>query len=525
MPKGSTPLLEACGLTKAYDGTIVLSAVDIHIARGEIVGLIGENGAGKSTLLNILSGVVAPDAGSISRAGVPLIPAGYKESVRNGVLRVFQQPALVDNLRVYENVFLAWENHFCGAFGLLNRTEMRTAARRALDEAGLHAIRTDRKVSTLSPSERQSLDIARVGAMINLLQLRDPVILFDEPTSALDKTNESYFLDYLKRLRGHASVVFISHRLTEILDTCDRVIVLKDGAKVADRPREGLIESDLHRLMVGRERELNYYLEDRQARGSGVKVLEAERLGLRAAFESLSFSVCEGEIVGIAGTDGSGKRRLGKTVAGDLSATSGTLRLRGRPVPAGVPGAVSSGIVYISGDRQNEGLIGFESILGNFQLPSLHDLFSSALGLWDRAKAIRFAKQYMAALEVTASNGVKSRIGTLSGGNQQKVLLAKWLVRRPAILVLENPTQGVDTGARQAIYSAVRDAAEAGAGVLLISDDLPELIGISDRILVLVEGTLAASFGPPPVAKPTEAEVVAVMIPAARTMSGGRQHV
>ena len=519
------PLLEAKGLTKSYGGNTVLSEVGFRLGRGEIVGLIGENGAGKSTLLNILSGVVQPDAGEILREGVRLTPSDYRDASRHGILRVFQDSALVENLRVYENMFFGWEARFSTRLGLLNRAAMRRAARQALDRAGLQAIPTDLPVAGLSPGLRQSLDIARISAVSLLLGLDTPVILFDEPTTALDKTNEENFLDLLDRLRGHAGVLFISHRLSEILRTCDRIIVLKDGLKVADLPRDGLVEADLHNLMVGRDRGRNYYLEDRQAAVARQARLVARGLGLDGAFEPIDFSIAAGEVLGLAGTDGSGKRRLGQTIAGELSADRGALHLDDAPVAPGIPAAVRAGIAFVPGDRQNEGLITRETIINNFQLPSLHDLFSNKAGFLRRSEAEKRTNQYIDALEVKAANGIDARIGALSGGNQQKVLLAKWLVRNPKVLVLENPTQGVDTGAREAIYKAIRDAAADGVAVLLISDDLPELIGLSDQIIVLVDGRPVASFDAPPAAKPDEAEIVAAMIPAGTPNLAGKDHV
>ncbi|MCX5580875.1 sugar ABC transporter ATP-binding protein [Kaistia terrae] len=514
MPATVAPLLEAIDITKTYGSNEVLSKVSLSVAPGEIVGLIGENGAGKSTLLNILSGVVSPDAGKLRRNGAPIAPSTYREASRSGIIRVFQDSALIDNLRVYENLFFGWEHFFTGRLGLLDRRAMLDAARKALDAGGLTELAADRPISDLAPGERQALDIARAVATADLLGIEAPVILFDEPTTALDSANEENFLRLLERLRGRAGVVFVSHRLGEVLRSCDRIVVLKDGKRVADAPASGLTDADLHRLMVGRERTGNYYREDRQKPRPGPARLEVNGIAIAGAYEPVSFALAPGEVLGLAGTDGSGKRRLAQTIAGERSPDRGEIRVDGKRLRTGVPAAVAAGVAFVPGERQHDGLIVRETILANFELPSLHDLFSNAAGFRLGRKARTAAERYIAELEISAPNGVESRIDTLSGGNQQKVLLAKWLVRDPRVLVLENPTQGVDTGAREAIYRAVRDAAARGVAVVIVSDDLPELIGLSDRILILVEGRSTRLLDAAPGAKPEEAAVVAEMIPA-----------
>ena len=474
----------------------MLRAVSLQLARGEIVGLVGENGAVKHLPKYPLR-VVLPDSGSSPSKVLNLVT--YQDANRHGIFRVFQDPALIDNLPVYENLFFGWETLFTNRFGILDRRAMVRAARRALTDSGLASIDVTRPVGSLGPGLRQGLDIARTITLADRLGIDAPVILFDEPTTALDQVHEENFLHLLVRPRGRASVLFVSHRLTEVLRTCDRVFVLKDGAHVADVRTGDVTESNLHRLMVGRNRAENYYQEARQSGSrSDIIRLAVENLTHTEAFVPLSFALAQGEILGIAGADGSGKRRVGQAIGGALVPAGGVIRVDGALVPAGNPAAVKAGIAYVPGDRQRDGLIVSDTILCNFQLPSLHDLFASPFGVWLAKQARKAAQSYVDRLEIVVGKGVDSTIRSLSGGNQQKVLLGKWLVRGPKVLVLENPTQGVDTGAREAIYSAIRDAASDGVAVVLISDDLPELIGLSDRILIMVEGAVAGVVSAPP---------------------------
>ncbi|NPD14856.1 sugar ABC transporter ATP-binding protein [Xinfangfangia sp. D13-10-4-6] len=516
----ATPLLKLTGIAKSYDGHQVLSDVSLSLKRGEIIGLLGENGAGKSTLLNILSGVVPKDGGEIRRNGTVIAPRSYREANTRGIFRVFQDPALIGNLTVAQNLWFGWESLFRNAAGLLDQRAMQEAARGVLASGNLASVPVTKRVGALPPGLRQSLDIARAVALADRLQIQDPVILFDEPTTALDQSHEENFLHLLDRLRGRAGVVFVSHRLGEVLRSCDRVLVLKDGHLVTDQPVAGLTEPDLHRLMVGRERGANYYLGDLQRGGqdkggaAAPPRLELRDLRLASGVGPLGFTIRPGEVVGIAGTDGSGKRRVAQVLGGDIEPDQGETLVNGQSIGKGSVAAVGAGIAFVPGDRQAEGLITSASLVANFQLPSLRDLFATRLGFWRETPARKAAEQRFRALEVKAPDGIDSPVLALSGGNQQKVLLAKWLERAPQVLVLENPTQGVDSGAREAIYRTIRQAATDGIAVLIVSDDLPELIGLSDRILVMVEGRITREIATPPEAKPEEAEIVADMIPA-----------
>ena len=521
------PRLETVALDKSFGGQHALREVGIAVHDGEVVGLIGENGAGKSTLLNVLSGVLAADAGELRLDGVTVRPRDYRAANRLGIFRVFQEPALVDSLRVYESMFFGWESLFRTRLGTLDRTALRRAAEAALEREGVGRIAVGERVGRLSQATRQSVDIARVTALAEQLGIERPIVLFDEPTSALDSAHEENFLRLLEDLRGRATVLFVSHRLPEILRTCARVIVLKDGRKVAERSTENVAEDELHRLMVGRVRTANYYRQGAQLElpeaGAAAARLRIDSLTVPGALADVSLGVAAGEILGIAGTDGSGKRELGAAIAGALPVARSSILLDGRPLPGGVPAAVGAGIAYIPAERARDGLIVKDSIARNIQLPSLRDRFATRIGgVWRRRAGRAAATASVKQLGIVA-RGIDAPIMTLSGGNQQKVLLAKWMLRSPRVIVLDGPTQGVDSGAREGIYDLIRDAAARGSAIVLISDDLPELIGLSNRVAVVTHGSVSEIVPAPADAKPDEHALVALMVSGGETRVRARR--
>jgi ribose transport system ATP-binding protein len=513
----AAPRLVARDIVKTFGAHRALKGVDLSVGDGEVVGLIGENGAGKSTILNIVSGVLPYDSGSLTLDGVEIAPKTYQEANRLGIFRVFQDPALVDNLTVYENTFFGWERYFRSRTGGLSRRALLRAATEALRAAGIDDIDPTVPISRLAPGQKQSLDIARVVALARLLEIERPVVLFDEPTTALDQEHEDNFLKLLENLRGSAAVVFVSHRLPEILAATDRVTVFKDGESVADRPTEGTDENELHRLMVGRVRTENYYREhaQRSVAADVTAKLVVENVSGEGVLRDASFHVAAGEIVGLAGTEGSGKRVLGEIVAGVVRRTGGRVLLDGNEIDGTIGDHVRAGIVYVPPDRAEKGLITGASIVDNIQLASLHDRFATRrVGLWAVGRARKEARRLVDELGIVAE-GIDAPVSSLSGGNAQKVLIAKWLLRQPDVLILDEPTQGVDTGAREGIYDLLRRVAERGTAVVLISDDLPELIGLSNRIAVVTAGRLVDVVDAPAGGKPDEHDIIARMIPGA----------
>lgn len=519
MSTQTEPRLQAHGIVKTFGTNRALKGVDLTVGDGEVLGLIGENGAGKSTILNIISGVLPYDSGSLILDGQEIAPKTYQEANRLGIFRVFQEAALVDSLAVYENAFFGWEHLFRSRSGGLDRRKLNRVTEESLHEAGVDGIDVTLPTGSLTPGQKQSVDIARVTALAKLLEVERPVVLFDEPTTALDQEHEDNFLRLLQRLRGVAAVVFVSHRLPEILQTTDRITVFKDGESVGHRPTEGTDESELHRLMVGRVRTENYYREhaQRDVPGGIEPRLVVESVSGAGVLREASLQVFPGEIVGLAGTEGSGKRVLGEIIAGVVRPTTGRVLVDGKPVTGAIGDHVRAGIAYVPPDRADKGLITSASILDNVQLASLHDTFATKrVGLWAVGRARKVTEKFVEDLGIVAES-IDAPVSSLSGGNAQKVLIAKWLLRQPDVLVLDEPTQGVDTGAREGIYDLLRQVAEAGTAVVLVSDDLPELIGLSNRIAVITNGRITAVVDAPPGAKPDEHDLVARMIPGAES--------
>ncbi len=504
------PRLAVEGVSKSFPGVQALDGLALGIDHGVVLGLVGENGAGKSTLLNILSGVLRPDAGTIVGDGESLSLRDYKDANAAGIFRVFQQQATIPGLRVYESLFLSHESHFRGPLGL-DRGAMAERSEEAVAGFGLE-IDVRRPLGEMPLGVRQSLEIVRALALAELLGAERPVLLLDEPTTALDSTQDARLLDLIAGMRGKAAVVFVSHRLPEVLRACDRIAVLKDGKLVRSEAAAELDESKLHELMVGRGRAVNYYREAEQVSPAAdlAPVLRVDGIEVAGRLASTGFEVRPGEVVGIGGLEGSGRSLLGKAIAGIEPVDAGTVALADEdPRTPDFHRLIDRGLAWIPGDRHSDGMIAGASVLANFQLASLHDRFSRG-GIWRRGAARREADLWIEKLDVRPPSRDVS-IGSLSGGNQQKVVLAKWLCREPRVVIFENPTQGVDTGARESLYEVIRGLSADGVGVVLITDDLTELIGLSDRILVLVGGAVVADVPAHPERKPAEKEVIALM--------------
>ena len=478
-------LVAARGITKHYGGITALDDVSLDVLPAEIHALVGENGAGKSTLVKIMTGAETPDAGSVFISGQEVGALTPEKARHHGVGAVYQEPSLVPTLTVLENMFLGRELR--RTVGVLERNRMKRDAREALDRVGAH-IRLGREVSALSVAERQLVEIARA------LVFNARVLIFDEPSAILSGPELERVFAVIEELRASGlGILYISHRLAEIFRLADRATVLKDGRVVASRNVEGLSTDELIRLMVGRD------IGARPARKPPQErvVLEARQLELRPEATPVSFELRAGEVLGIAGLVGSGRSRLASALGGIRPAKSGSVLRNGRQVRLRRPrDAVRAGIAVIPEDRKREGLILAHSVRENVGLASLREL--STAGVVRRADERRLAKE---AAERFGVRPPRTEIAarTLSGGNQQKVVLSKWLVRKPApeVAVLDEPTRGVDVGAKFEIYRLIDELVDGGAGVVLISSELPEVIAMSDRIIVMSEGRIAGTLEPP----------------------------
>ncbi|HXM05474.1 MAG TPA: sugar ABC transporter ATP-binding protein, partial [Chthoniobacterales bacterium] len=515
MPEIGMPLLKISNVTKHFGPTIVLDRVTFEIPANKVIGLVGENGAGKSTLLNILSGELRQDAGKMWLRGQHYQPSNYHEACQVGVGRAFQEQALILNVPVYENLLLGQESKFLRAGLVLDRKAMLAAAKQMVHAAGID-IDVNRLTRYYDFSNRQAIEVIRAClGPVFLSKAEHPLVLLDEPTSALAKEHELAFFGLVDQVKRKGAVVFVSHRISEVLDICDLIYVLKDGQLVATVESAETNEAELHSLMVGRARASDYYHETQQDKAQQNPVLlEVKSLHAPPAYTDVSLTVRAGEILGIGGLLGSGKSALAKGIMGLEPSHSGTVRFcQHEARKPEIRRSIRQGIAYVPAERMTEGLIGQFPLAWNISMASGHDLFSNALGRWFLRKEDAVAAHHIEALSIK-SGTPRVVCDRLSGGNQQKVVLSRWLCRSPKLFVFDNPTRGVDVGAKEEIYRLVRSLTRNGMGVLLITDELLELIGLSHRIIIMRSGRVAAEVPAPAEAKPSEHDLLALMLPS-----------
>jgi rhamnose transport system ATP-binding protein len=475
----SVTLLEAKSITKSFTGVQALNNVSFDLLEGEVHALIGENGAGKSTLIKIITGAIQADSGTLAIRGCQLArnDPGIARSL--GIAAIYQQPSLFPHLCVAENIALALEGG--GVWRKVNWKERNRRARDLIERVG-GSIHTERLVATLSMPEQQIIEIAKaIGADAKIL-------IMDEPTASLmDREVDSLF-KIIALLRGQgAGIIYISHRLEEISAIADRVTVLRDGETIATRRMEEVDKAALIGMMVGREISAVFPKRAVPLRGEGI---ELRRVSNRAAgLRDISLSVRSGEILGVAGLVGSGRTQLAETMFGLTPADSGEILISGTAVRVTSPAqAINLGVGYVPEDRRQHGVVLELPIASNTSLASLKMV--ARHGLIDRNKESELAMRYLRQLRIKAAS-IYSETGSLSGGNQQKVALARWLAIDPKILILDEPTQGVDVGSKAEIHGLMMDLAERGLAIIMISSELPEILGMSDRIAVMHQGTIA----------------------------------
>jgi len=478
---GTTPLrVELRGISKRFAATQALDDVSFDLSPGEVHALVGENGAGKSTLVKILAGVYQPDSGTIWLDGETIQIHGPAEARALGIAVVHQEPRLFPDLTVAENVFIGHAPS--GRLGTIDWGGTRRAAQALFDELGVR-FDVGAPVRGLSMADQQLIEIAKA------LSVDARVLILDEPTASLSAHEVDRLFTIVRRLRDRGvSVLFVSHRLDEVFELCDRATVFRDGKHVITTPTSELTTADLVRHMVGRVVTLFPKVET----PIGDVLLEVEGLTRVGVFRDIGFSVRASEIVGLAGLVGAGRTEVARVLFGIDRSDAGEIRLRGRPVSFASPSAaMAAGIAYLPEDRHQEGLVLDFSIAQNVTLPILPRLFPRFLvrASTERAVAQDHTKQFNVRM-----TGVDQLVGALSGGNQQKVVLAKWLASGPAILILDEPTRGIDIGAKVEVHRIISELAASGLGIILISSDLPEVLAMSDRILVLHEGRITAEI-------------------------------
>lgn len=481
----TVPLLEVRGIRKQYPGVLALDGVSLAIHAGEVLALVGENGAGKSTLMKILAGIVIPDQGEILVDGHPVHLQSVIDAQKRGIVLIHQELNLADNLTVAGNLFLGRERVIGGPIGLLARRRMDREASELLQRVGLNCSpRTI--VDTLKVGQQQQVEIARA------LGMKARLLIMDEPTSSLTQNETDRLCSLIAELKqAGVAIVYISHRLAEVRTVADRVEVLRDGRNAGQLSRSEIRHDNLVRLMVGRD--LKQLYPKKRTASQGAVYLEVDQFQFEGGGkEPITFKLHSGEIVGLGGLVGAGRTELAEALFGLRPVSKGTIRLKGQPVKIRSPrDAVSAGLVLAPEDRRLHGLVLDATIRVNMALPNYDQL--NLAGLIVPGAESSLALKLMKLLQVKSS-GSGQQVGQLSGGNQQKVVLGKWLARRPSVLILDEPTRGVDVGAREQIYNLMDQLAREGMAILMISSDMEELLGVSDRLLVLHEGKLAGEL-------------------------------
>ena len=477
-----TSIVELHGIAKSFAGFPALKGVSFDVRAGEVHALLGENGAGKSTLIRTISGVHAPDRGEVRIGGEVVRLSSPRDARRRGIATVYQELLLFPELSVAENIFLG--NAPRTRWGRLDWAAMRAKARALLEELDCHDLDVDAKVGGLSVASRQRVEIAKALS-------QDPrVLVMDEPTTSLAEGDVTRLMAIVQRLRERGvGIVYVSHRLREIFALADRVTVLRDGACIGTRPIGEVTEATLISMMVGRSIDQLFPKVDAPR---GKTLLELRKLSYQHAVRDVSLTVRAGEILGIAGLVGSGRTELALTIFGITPATSGEILVDGKPVVIDRPRVARDlGIAYIPEDRGLQGLIRSQTLRENVSLPVL-DRISWAT-IVDQGGEVRRAREAIERFGIRA-RGTEQIARQLSGGNQQKVVVAKWLGTEPRILIMDEPTRGIDVGAKAEIHALMGRLVQQGLGIIMISSELPEVLGMADRILVMSGGRMAAAF-------------------------------
>lgn len=491
-PASGAPVLCARGIRKQFFGVEVLHEVSLDVHAGTVHGLVGENGAGKSTLMKIIAGVHRRDGGELTIDDRLVDFSHPVEAGRAGVATVFQEFNLLPDRTVAQNVFLGREPR---RRGLVDVKAMRADTQALLDDLGVEGITPEAKVGWLTVAEQQIVEI------IKALSVDARVISMDEPTAALSEAEVAVLYRVIGALKSKGvAIIYVSHRLQEIFDLCDTITVLKDGALVTSRPAEELDHAGLVRAMVGRPISA-FFPEPEEGTEIGEVVLEV-RGGGSEQLDDIDVDLHAGEILGVAGLQGSGRTELLEAIFGVVPFTRGTLRLHGSPLTLrSARQGVRNGLALVTEDRKGTGLALSQSVLDNALL-AIRAVFPS------RTRQMRAeVPSILESLEVV-SRGSAQEVRALSGGNQQKVVLAKWLATSPQVVLLDEPTRGIDVGAKIAVYRLIRSLARRGVAIVLVSSELPEVLGMSDRVLVMSDGRIAGQLPP----SSTEEEILALAV-------------
>jgi rhamnose transport system ATP-binding protein len=496
----SESILRMTNISKSFAGVHALRGVQLDLRPGEVHALLGENGAGKSTLVKVITGVHQPDAGEIYLNDQRIHLADPREATALGISAIYQELSMFPDLDIAENIFVGRRPTRTG--GLIDWRKMYRESEELLSLLGVH-LNLKTKARHLSIAQQQMVEIARA------LSVNANILIMDEPTSALTLNEVAELFQIVRRLREKGTaIVFISHRLEELFEIADRVTVLRDGAYVDTRSMDGVTQDDLIRMMVGRTVTDLFPKQDVEA---GEVVLRVKNLTRRGAFEDVSFDLHKGEILGMAGLIGAGRTEVSQALFGVAPAHAGTIEIEGQLRRITSPRqAMDHGLALVPEDRQHHGLVPPMDITDNITLPNLPH-FAKA-GWLNKKEAQSAAFQAATQLQVKATT-VWQKVRELSGGNQQKIVLAKWLSTHPRILILDEPTRGIDVGTKAEVHRLMSALAAEGIAILMISSELPEVLGMSDRILVMHEGKVTGLFDR------SEATQEKIMLAATQTIS------
>jgi rhamnose transport system ATP-binding protein len=489
-----SPVLELKNISKSFAMTAALSAVSFAIEAGEVHAIVGENGAGKSTLIKIMTGIYQPDTGTLLSGGNVVTIPNTQIAQKHGIGAIFQEPMVFPDLDVAENIFISHRNKGV----LMDWRKLHAEAEALVNQLGV-TLDVKRPASGLTLAEQQTVEIARA------LSLDVKVLIMDEPTASLSSHEVEKLLAIVQTLKAKGvAILYISHRLDEIFKIADRVTVLRDGKHISTKVIAQVSHEGLVKDMVGRD--IDAFATKTKANSVGSPVMSVRELGRTGVFENITFDVHAGEVLCFAGLVGARRTDIGLAIFGIAPATQGQLEIDGRPVTISSPQqAMATGIAYVSEDRRKLGLAMPMSIFSNVTLPNLR-AFLSRIGLINGQKEIQVAEDYRKQLSVRSPD-VMTEVGKLSGGNQQKVMLAKWLETKPRILIFDEPTRGVDVGAKAEVHNIIRQLAKNGIAIIVISSDLPEVLALADRVLVMREGKQMGIF---PIEKATQENIMAL---------------
>ncbi|MBE0409827.1 MAG: sugar ABC transporter ATP-binding protein [Anaerolineales bacterium] len=474
-------ILEAKNISKSYPGVLAVDNVSLVLYKGEILALIGENGAGKSTLIQVLGGVQKPNSGQIILKGKPVVVfASSDQAIRVGISMVFQELSLVDGLSIAENIFANRQ-----PVGMLNKIDWRKLYKQTqefLEKFNLD-LNPRTLVKNLTMGQKQILEILKA------ISTSPKVLILDEPTSALTEREREYLFENIRMLREQGmSFIYITHKLSEVFRIADRVMVMRDGKKIGSENVNDVNEKDLISMMVGRKIE-NLYGARKKAFSETETILRVEGFNRRNVFQDVSFELRKGEILGFAGLIGAGRTEVGRAIAGIDPKDSGRINLDGKEVKINNPkDAIIHNIAYITEDRKADGLFESMALRDNIVAPSV-EKFTSVAGFLNHKEINQYADRKVRDFNI-ATTSIMKKVLYLSGGNQQKVLVTMWMGIQPIVIIFDDPTRGVDVGSKAEIYKILRETAARGVGIIMISSELPELIGVCDRILIFHRGRI-----------------------------------